>query len=340
MRYYLIAIFILSLSPVMIFAQDIEDITQRDYITKINSKWMIPLSDMDSLYKKPGDDDKRQLNGVDFIFDRDRKIRSSEPLDEFTLSIPMNSDLWKTGLYTNNSFSLSEPQNKLIVTEQTINKPDIKGQKDIIAGLTLEEWKLLEGPIEKRDRSLLYPISYHLFWYGLIIGAGFIYYDLYRPEVLNWQGISVNRMIKNITSFNWHWDGDRIFFNYVAHPIMGSEAYLRVRMRGFEWYESLLFAFIASSVWEFTEALVEQISIQDMFVTPISGMVLGEMRFKAKLWLKKQDSVLADIGVVLVDPFQSLVEALYSLISDPSDVSLPEVRVQFFYQTGNYRFTF
>ena len=55
------------------------------------------------------------------------------------------------------------------------------------------------------------------------------------------------------------WDDDSFLFNWVLHPINGSETYLRAREGNFRWWGSFLFSTAASVAWEFfIEGLVEQ----------------------------------------------------------------------------------
>jgi len=212
---------------------------------------------------------------------------------------------------------------------------------EYLNGLTLKEWDVLETDIEKRDRSLFYPIAYTLILDGLTVGAAFMFYS---AEELNWDKMKWSNLRDNLTLKTYRWDNDRTFFNYIGHPIVGSESYLRMRMRGFTPFESFLFSFAASTVWEFAfEGWVENLSVQDMIITPIAGSFFGEARFHGKLWLKKQNNLAADIGGVAIDPIQSLVEGVYSIFStsnDPRDKEAfaSQFHFYFFYDYGNVRF--
>ncbi len=74
------------------------------------------------------------------------------------------------------------------------------------------------------------------------------------------------------------WDTDWWFHNYVGHPYGGSVYYNTVRCRGASKTESFLFATLMSTQWEFVfEAVAEQPSIQDLFITPVTGWILGEL---------------------------------------------------------------
>ena len=73
------------------------------------------------------------------------------------------------------------------------------------------------------------------------------------------------------------WDKDDWAFNYVGHPIAGSYYYNSVRSQNATWLESFLFATFQSCVWEYViEGLAERPSIQDLIVTPIGGVIIGE----------------------------------------------------------------
>jgi hypothetical protein len=62
----------------------------------------------------------------------------------------------------------------------------------------------------------------------------------------------------------------------VLHPYWGSAYYLDARGRGFGRWGSFWYSFFASGLYEFgSEAFAEPASIQDIFVTPIAGSLLG-----------------------------------------------------------------
>ena len=72
------------------------------------------------------------------------------------------------------------------------------------------------------------------------------------------------------------WDSDKFYINYVPHPYCGMAYYFDARGRGFGRWGSFVYSFLASDLYEFgTEAFAEPASIQDIFVTPIAGTLLG-----------------------------------------------------------------
>jgi hypothetical protein len=111
------------------------------------------------------------------------------------------------------------------------------------------------------------------------------------------------------------WDGDPWYWNYVTHPISGSEYYLIARNRDVSWYWSLGYAAAMSAFWEgVTEAYYERPSGQDLLVTPLAGAFIGEVRFQAKRQLlarcDEAPSFWCTLGIVLLDPVDALTGGL------------------------------
>ena len=107
-------------------------------------------------------------------------------------------------------------------------------------------------------------------------------------------------------------DYDHYYFNYLAHPYDGSEFYLVARNRDCNWWQSLLYAAAVSSAFEFViESAYEGASWQDLWITPVSGAVIGELRWQAKKALEnpktgKPVGTANKILYVVVDPLDAL----------------------------------
>lgn len=72
------------------------------------------------------------------------------------------------------------------------------------------------------------------------------------------------------------WDSDDWYINYVLHPYWGGAYYVRARERGYSDQQAFWYSVLLSSMYEFgAEALFEEVSIQDVFVTPIAGTLVG-----------------------------------------------------------------
>lgn len=106
-------------------------------------------------------------------------------------------------------------------------------------------------------------------------------------------------------------DGDQWWINYILHPYWGGTYYIRGRERGLDETQSFLFSTLLSTLYEFgAEALFEPVSVEDLFITPIVGSLVGEYLFtplrnhvRAKpgelVWTDKALLALTDpLGVV------------------------------------------
>ena len=104
------------------------------------------------------------------------------------------------------------------------------------------------------------------------------------------------------------WDSDGFVANYVLHPIMGAEAYLSVRNRGYGPLGSFLFATGVSVGWEYLfEAWVERPSAQDLITTSPIGSLQGELRFQVRRRIARwSPSAGRDALLILVDPVEAL----------------------------------
>ncbi len=75
--------------------------------------------------------------------------------------------------------------------------------------------------------------------------------------------------------------------NARAHPEAGSAYYLIARENGFKPWQSFIIAFSSSTVWEYCVEWKEKPSINDLTVTPFTGMALGEAGHQFKAFLLK-----------------------------------------------------
>jgi len=76
------------------------------------------------------------------------------------------------------------------------------------------------------------------------------------------------------------WDNDRMGTNMFLHPYHGSLYYNAARSNGYNYWQSGLFSLAGSGMWElFMEC--EYPSTNDIIATPLGGMVLGEVFYRA-----------------------------------------------------------
>jgi len=111
------------------------------------------------------------------------------------------------------------------------------------------------------------------------------------------------------------WDHDKFYFNYILHPYAGAVYFMTARSCGFNAWQSLLYCACISNIgWEFgIEAFMERPSIQDFFITPLIGSVIGECFYKLKRNLVSNgyklcgSSILGNIVSFLIDPVNEFV---------------------------------
>ncbi len=131
----------------------------------------------------------------------------------------------------------------------------------------------------RRDTSFL--LSYQ------VVAIGFLYA---MPEsISNWsdedkEQYTLNKWWRNVRKPQW--DDDRFWLNYIAHPYWGGAYYVRARERGYDERASFWYSAAMSAAFEFgAEALFERPSIQDLVVTPVAGVIVGEyfMELRARI---------------------------------------------------------
>lgn len=111
------------------------------------------------------------------------------------------------------------------------------------------------------------------------------------------------------------WDKDNFMFNYVLHPYGGAVYYMTARSQGFNVPWSFLYCtFVSNVMWEYgVEAFMEIPSIQDLIVTPVAGMILGEGCYLLKRHIVARgyklfgSGFLGNFTAYLIDPVNEVV---------------------------------
>ncbi len=90
--------------------------------------------------------------------------------------------------------------------------------------------------------------------------------------------INIHTIKNNITK-GFVWDNDQMGTNMFLHPYHGNLYYNSARSNGFNFWQSGLFAFAGSSMWElFMEN--ERPSKNDIMATPVGGVAVGEVLYR------------------------------------------------------------
>lgn len=87
------------------------------------------------------------------------------------------------------------------------------------------------------------------------------------------------------------WDKDKAIFNEILHPYAGAAYYMSARSQGCNVWQSLAYcAFISTVFWEYgIEAFNEIPSTQDLIITPLGGLIIGETFYIIKRHIVDHD---------------------------------------------------
>ena len=128
-------------------------------------------------------------------------------------------------------------------------------------------------------------------------------------------------------------DTDDYFINYVLHPYWGATYYVRGRERGFNKPQSFVFSAGLSFLFEFGfEAMFENPSYQDLWVTPVIGSIVGHFWF-----MPVRDRIMAKPGILtwqdktiltLTDPLGVVSEATDRFLGIDTKVSVRPLDTQ------------
>ena len=82
---------------------------------------------------------------------------------------------------------------------------------------------------------------------------------------------------QKLTGKAYAFDTNAFDTNFITHPASGTLYYLAARSNGLSLLASFGYAFTASTLWEFFGEYRERVSINDVLVTPLAGLALGEV---------------------------------------------------------------
>src|SRR5882672_10861883 len=94
------------------------------------------------------------------------------------------------------------------------------------------------------------------------------------------------RLIDKLRLQAWSFDASAFATNFVAHPLAGTFFYTTARSNRSGPLESLAWASLASLTWELAE-FPENVSLNDLIVTPVAGASIGESLVQLSQWLDR-----------------------------------------------------
>lgn len=99
--------------------------------------------------------------------------------------------------------------------------------------------------------------------------------------------------------------------NFTRHPFAGTGYYWAARANRLTVLESLAAATIASTLWEYLGELRERASLNDLWVTPLSGMVLGELTVQLGLLFDRScDNIPNRVLGTVLSPLKTVNDVL------------------------------
>ena len=147
--------------------------------------------------------------------------------------------------------------------------------------------------LDDLKNSSLYPLTYSVAGMGIQFAT--LWAWQYKPSVDNF--INAYRRPPE-------WENDHFLFNYVLHPLWGSETYLRGREAGYGMAGSFAFSMAMSVAWEYLfESWLMHPSAQDLILTTGLGWALGELRYR-------NGGTYGTAREWVFDPVQSIVETI------------------------------
>ena len=124
-----------------------------------------------------------------------------------------------------------------------------------------------------------------------------------------------SRTIKENFKHGFVWDNDGMGTNMFMHPYHGSLYYNAARSNGYNYWQSGLFAFGGSLMWEMLMEN-EYPSTNDIIATPIGGMALGEVTYRVSdLILDDRKTGVARFGLELASFLISPMRGLTRIIN-------------------------
>ena len=128
---------------------------------------------------------------------------------------------------------------------------------------------------------------------ALEIGAGLaaasLWYFIDDRNVLDWDYPSA---AERFNGEAWRFDNNTFALNYVWHPLAGSGMYVLARGNRLGVWPSFAYSLAGSTAWEYVIEFNEKVSINDMIVTPLAGLAIGEFFHKLALHVSDASPLL------------------------------------------------
>lgn len=161
---------------------------------------------------------------------------------------------------------------------------------------------------------------------GVIYALSWAVYPLTQWETVTQKG-SWRKWKDNFGELTF--DKDEPAWNWMVHPLSGSQLYLFYRANGYTKVQSLGLATVSSTLFEFTvETYTEPASVQDLYQTPVFGTIFGYGIEKASMWLLNTGTTIGKILGHTINPstlfwfYKGKIEIIPVITKDKQQLSL------------------
>ena len=147
---------------------------------------------------------------------------------------------------------------------------------------------------------------------AIVLGLGYLEYTGNKANQedwdlsFDWQGMRSKLLMESVT-----FDNNRFPTNWITHPAAGLAYYSAARSNRLGVLPSFAMAFASSAIWEYVGEWKEQVAINDVIVTPVAGMTLGEpfLQIGSLMHRSRQNTGTKIFGCVFA-PLKSIHDAM------------------------------
>ena len=140
----------------------------------------------------------------------------------------------------------------------------------------------------------------------LTVGAGMAnYYAMKYTNMDDWVYHYTWEDAKRRVKDGWVWDPNDFNTNTLYHLYAGAAYYMIARSNDYSIFASFWWSFAGSFVWEFFGEWREQVSLNDMILTPTLGALTGEFLIQTANYIEKsmKPSFYRETILFVVNPF-------------------------------------
>jgi hypothetical protein len=150
---------------------------------------------------------------------------------------------------------------------------------------------------------------------GAVFTLGFAWYATTAPTVQNWDpGYRWSTFRDKITGGDVGLDANSFGTNFIGHPLGGTGYYLAARSNRLGILQSFGFTIAGSLLWEVFGEVSEVVSTNDMIVTPLAGLSIGEATIQLASHFDRSEASAGNrVAGAVFGPVKTINDALDGL---------------------------